>query len=85
MPRTRRPATRTISLFTLVATLSLITPPAIRAQTPTQEIADCIDNAAQEFADCVNDHAWYVAPFCAAQYAADTILCIPSEVLPSSG
>ena len=52
-----------------------------RAQGPTDQVANCIDAAAQEFSDCVYDHAWYVAPLCAVRYASDTELCLPKLLI----
>lgn len=77
--------TRSVKTLLAVAGLAVILLAARSTQaqqTPTQEIAECMDNAAQVFADCVRDHAWYVAPLCAAAYAADELLCVPERILP---
>ncbi len=49
--------------------------------TETDTIAKCIDNAAESFVDCVEESNRFGDVLCAAKYAADAILCVPSRVL----
>jgi hypothetical protein len=40
----------------------------------------CINHAADSFVSCVQDSAWYMAPLCAARYAADGIGCAAQAI-----
>ena len=50
-------------------------------QTPTEKVASCIDNAADKFVDCTDKGGFANDIACGIKYAADAILCVPSQVL----
>ena len=62
--------------FSLAA---LFAPPRIAAaQTRTDAVLACIDEAANDFKKCVDDLAWYAEALCYARYASEGVQCLPS-------
>ncbi|HSJ23930.1 MAG TPA: hypothetical protein VK929_04535 [Longimicrobiales bacterium] len=57
------------------------TPTAVQAQTETEKIAECVDEAIAAAVECIDDLAWYWEWLCVAKFAADSILCLPKLVL----
>lgn len=49
--------------------------------TPTEAVANCLDNAANVFVQCLADLPWYAQGLCYSKYAADGILCAPATLL----
>jgi len=52
-----------------------------QAPTPTEVVAQCLDNAANAFVQCLADLPWYAEGLCYSKYAADGVLCVPSTLL----
>jgi predicted lipoprotein len=67
----------------ILALFALFLTPArpAAAQTPTQEIAECIFNAFDELMECIDDLPWWAEVLCDARFYADVILCLPKIVL----
>lgn len=68
-------------VFGLVLALGLSAMTEAKAQSKTDEVVECIDNAADELKKCVDDLKWYQEALCYARYASDGILCAPSIAL----
>jgi len=66
-------------VLTLLALLLLASDPLL-AQTATEAVALCLDKAADAFVTCVDDLPWYAESLCYSRYAADGILCVPSQI-----
>jgi hypothetical protein len=66
-----------IALFLLF----LVRTPAVEAQTPTDEIANCITDAWDVYLECLDDLPWWAELLCAARFTSDAILCLPKEVM----
>lgn len=49
--------------------------------TPTDKVAACVDNAADKFVECTDMGGFANDLACGIKYAADAILCVPSQVL----
>lgn len=51
------------------------------AQTKTEKVAQCIDEAAEAYVDCTEKGGWLWDQACLIKYEADAILCV-LEILP---
>lgn len=51
-----------------------------QGQPGTEAVLSCLNEAGDSFADCVDKYPWYVAPLCAAKYAADAEFCMPKTI-----
>ena len=73
---TSRRARRVLALLALL----LLASDPLLAQTATEAVAICLDKAADAFVACVDDLPWYAESLCYSRYAADGILCVPSQI-----
>ncbi len=68
-------------VFGLVLALGLSALTEADAQSPTNGVVKCVDDAANELKQCVDDLPWYAEALCYARYASDGVLCAPSIML----
>lgn len=61
--------------------LALLYNPPVQAQTPTQQVVACIEEAWGEYTGCLADLPWWAEVLCAARFTADAVLCTPKIVL----
>jgi hypothetical protein len=61
--------------------MALLYAPPVRAESGTDEIAECIDGSWDEYLECIDDLPWWAELLCAARFSADVILCLPRIVL----
>ena len=77
----RRMIVRSSFVFAFLAALLVSPVPSAEAQSPTNDVVACIDNAANELKKCVDEVRWYAEALCYARYASDGILCAPGVAL----
>ena len=68
-------------VFALALALGLSALTEADAQSPTDGVVKCLDDAAEELKQCVDDLPWYAEALCYSRYASDGILCAPSVML----
>lgn len=65
----------------LVFGLVLSSVTTAQAQSKTDDVVKCVDDAANELKQCVDDLPWYAEALCYARYASDGVLCAPSVLI----
>jgi hypothetical protein len=63
--------------------LAVVRAPPVRAQTPTEQIAECMEEAWEANKACIDDLPWWAEILCAVRFEADVILCAPQFVYRS--